>query len=561
MNKLATYISVLSLLALTACSENSSRIEFVSQPAVIKEGGQGSVRQYVRVFKDDAHTQPVKGLKADAFSVEVLGKKVKPSVYPSREEGAKVGVSVLLDLSGKEDQQGKSMIETVRQLKRSESIHFIALTAANGKSVDPVKLNAFVPAAEFQFKDPAFGVTQATRTLAGILIANNVSKESPANGKAVYATVAVVRTGGKDTGEKIINEKTGEPIKWPSTQPVIVLNYGTEDPALKQIASDSGGEYIQASGSVSADFDKVNEAVRRSVGDRYAVRFPISGADVVPPFKLSVTHDGGTDVAEIAPEKFTYQLATILAVALVALAISVLVIRRRGVGSRAPAPAVPMASPALNSMQFNDATVGDTTVGGMQRGSGPITAPPIHPGAVAARAGDATMGETGFQMGGGHSGYVAGSFRDNDSTIGGPTMGVNNLYGGSNAGDVTTGEDTMGNLFVPTHRSAVLRVVSGGAAGREVALRNDTEIGRSDGFLFQDGFLGLPGDGKISRLHARIRLINGGRVEIEHRSNTNRTYVNGQTIDDREVLQVGDKIRMGDTVLEVIGIDHGDATF
>lgn len=550
MNRVLTIALIGFVIALAGCAQQSSRIEFVKQPEVMHDQKEASVKQYVKVYADDSRQSPVRRLRPEDFSVEVFGKQVKPTVYYTRNEDTKVAVSVLIDLSGSQDQTGKGMLELLKQIKRSESIHFAALTAANGTSIEPVKLSGFVRLGEFDPGSPAFSKNPPTRTLNGLSQAYQADRAG-VTGKALFATVAIVRSGGADSNESLGVDSTGKPNRWPSGQPVIVVNYGADNSLLKQIAADSGGEYIQASGSPSAVFDKVNEAVKKSVGDQYAIRFPAPGADVVPPFKLSVSHDGVTDVAEIAPEKWTYQLVTILALALVALAISILVLRRRA-GSQTVGPAPAQAQGyAMNTMAHQDATVGDMTSVGVIRPPGPVTAPPIHPGAIA--MGDSTMGETLGHTGASGSMYLTGS--DGDSTV-----GQSNPYLGSSAGDVTTGEDTMGNMFVPTHRSAQIRVVSGGAAGREISIRSDTEIGRSDGFTFQDGFLGLPGDGKVSRLHARFKMANGGRVEIQHLSHTNRTYVNGRTIDEREVLQIGDQIRLGDTVLEVAGIDHGDMT-
>ncbi len=62
-----------------------------------------------------------------------------------------------------------------------------------------------------------------------------------------------------------------------------------------------------------------------------------------------------------------------------------------------------------------------------------------------------------------------------------------------------------------------------------------------------------PGDGEISREHARI-VQRGGYYWIEDMGSTNGTFVNGLRIFSPQVLQPGDEIRLGQTKLVVAAI-------
>ena len=61
-----------------------------------------------------------------------------------------------------------------------------------------------------------------------------------------------------------------------------------------------------------------------------------------------------------------------------------------------------------------------------------------------------------------------------------------------------------------------------------------------------------PGDPQISRSHAQI-VVQGSAVWLEDLNSTNGTYHNGRQIFSRVLLQTGDEIRLGNTILRVEG--------
>lgn len=91
----------------------------------------------------------------------------------------------------------------------------------------------------------------------------------------------------------------------------------------------------------------------------------------------------------------------------------------------------------------------------------------------------------------------------------------------------------------------VLRVISGKAAGREIRIAGDFLIGRQ---AEDEGKLGR--DPEISRRHAMVSR-DGGALVIEDLGSTNGTFVNGNRIAAPTQLAAGDRIEVGDTVIEV----------
>ena len=90
-----------------------------------------------------------------------------------------------------------------------------------------------------------------------------------------------------------------------------------------------------------------------------------------------------------------------------------------------------------------------------------------------------------------------------------------------------------------------LRVVAGKAAGTEIRVDGELLIGRqAEG----EGKLGR--DPEISRRHALIRNDRGALV-IEDLGSTNGTFVNDRRIEAPCALFPGDRVELGDTVLEV----------
>jgi len=86
-------------------------------------------------------------------------------------------------------------------------------------------------------------------------------------------------------------------------------------------------------------------------------------------------------------------------------------------------------------------------------------------------------------------------------------------------------------------------VLRGPQAGRSFELSDGENIfGREVGHIIRDV--------RVSRQHAMIQEMNGELVLVDTQS-TNGTYVNGQRIEGPTVLEHGDTIRMGDTILSL----------
>jgi ABC-2 type transport system ATP-binding protein len=93
----------------------------------------------------------------------------------------------------------------------------------------------------------------------------------------------------------------------------------------------------------------------------------------------------------------------------------------------------------------------------------------------------------------------------------------------------------------------VLRVIAGPTAGTDIPLGQDVPIGRS---VQGPGAFG--GDDELSRSHARVVLRGDGGYALEDLGSTNGTYLNGWRIPAPQLLSAGDRIQVGQTVLEVV---------
>ncbi len=67
-------------------------------------------------------------------------------------------------------------------------------------------------------------------------------------------------------------------------------------------------------------------------------------------------------------------------------------------------------------------------------------------------------------------------------------------------------------------------------------------------------------DGEVSRFHARIH-VEEGRVEVEDLDSTNGTRVNGDTIQHRVELRMGDRLAVGGHVLKLVFLDPLERAF
>jgi ABC-2 type transport system ATP-binding protein len=89
-----------------------------------------------------------------------------------------------------------------------------------------------------------------------------------------------------------------------------------------------------------------------------------------------------------------------------------------------------------------------------------------------------------------------------------------------------------------------LRVIAGPDAGMSVPLDGEVVLGR-------DTTLTHPlADLEVSRHHARVALRDG-QLQVEDLGSTNGTFVNGERVQVSLQLTAGDKIQLGDTVVEL----------
>src|SRR3954454_17477881 len=95
---------------------------------------------------------------------------------------------------------------------------------------------------------------------------------------------------------------------------------------------------------------------------------------------------------------------------------------------------------------------------------------------------------------------------------------------------------------------ALLRITGGPAAGKQIQLGSEFQIGRS---APGDGSLG--DDPELSRSHAKITRTLQGKLLIEDLGSTNGTEVNGTLISGPTLLNPGDTIVVGGSTLSVTG--------
>jgi pSer/pThr/pTyr-binding forkhead associated (FHA) protein len=96
---------------------------------------------------------------------------------------------------------------------------------------------------------------------------------------------------------------------------------------------------------------------------------------------------------------------------------------------------------------------------------------------------------------------------------------------------------------------AQLRVTEGKESGKLLGVDADLLIGR----LAPEDEGRLGGDLEISRRHARVSRGADGQLAIEDLGSANGTFVNDERIDAPRALVAGDRVRVGKTVLEVVG--------
>jgi pSer/pThr/pTyr-binding forkhead associated (FHA) protein len=99
----------------------------------------------------------------------------------------------------------------------------------------------------------------------------------------------------------------------------------------------------------------------------------------------------------------------------------------------------------------------------------------------------------------------------------------------------------------PAEPPVELVISDGPDAGRRLALDGELVLGRG---VEGDGKLG--GDRQLSRRHARLTRDPSGRLVLEDLGSANGTFVNGERVHGRRVLEPGDSIRVGSTTLELV---------
>jgi pSer/pThr/pTyr-binding forkhead associated (FHA) protein len=102
--------------------------------------------------------------------------------------------------------------------------------------------------------------------------------------------------------------------------------------------------------------------------------------------------------------------------------------------------------------------------------------------------------------------------------------------------------------------SLALRCTQGALTGELIEIDHELLLGRE-----LPGISGLGGDPKLSRRHARV-FVQGSRLIVEDLGSTNGTWVNDQRLTGPHQLQVGDRLRLGQTGFEVCETQQHVAT-
>jgi pSer/pThr/pTyr-binding forkhead associated (FHA) protein len=92
-----------------------------------------------------------------------------------------------------------------------------------------------------------------------------------------------------------------------------------------------------------------------------------------------------------------------------------------------------------------------------------------------------------------------------------------------------------------------LEILTGPLAGRRIPLRVELTVGREGTDLELN-------DAEVSRVHAALRPQPDGSVEVEDLGSTNGTYVGDHRTTRSAVLEPGQQLRIGSTVLRLAGV-------
>ena len=96
------------------------------------------------------------------------------------------------------------------------------------------------------------------------------------------------------------------------------------------------------------------------------------------------------------------------------------------------------------------------------------------------------------------------------------------------------------------HRNASLRVIEPASfAGQTFGLADETTLGRAPGCLIQLD------DTYVSTVHARVSR-SGDDYVVEDLNSTNGTYVNRSKVTSPTLLREGDRLQVGNVVMELV---------
>jgi pSer/pThr/pTyr-binding forkhead associated (FHA) protein len=109
-------------------------------------------------------------------------------------------------------------------------------------------------------------------------------------------------------------------------------------------------------------------------------------------------------------------------------------------------------------------------------------------------------------------------------------------------------------LSLPAEPGEELVVTGGTAAGRRFTLRDELVIGRG-----VSGKGRLSDDRELSRRHARVARDASGELTIEDLGSANGTFVNGERVQGRQVLKVGDSVQIGSMTLQLTPVGRAPA--
>ena len=118
----------------------------------------------------------------------------------------------------------------------------------------------------------------------------------------------------------------------------------------------------------------------------------------------------------------------------------------------------------------------------------------------------------------------------------------------------TRGAPGRGPPSVSAEAGEVLVVTAGGALGRRLDLKDELVIGRG---------VDRRGEAErrleLSRRHARLARDASGQLTVEDLGSANGTFVNGERVQGRQVLGVGDSVEVGSTTLQLTDVGRAPA--